>query len=62
MSLGIPRRIAAGATEIQAVDDGFQGDRFGSSRTRGATSGPSPPVEDVPEDEMGRRMAEMQQG
>lgn len=55
--------IAAGATEIQAVDDKFYGDRSGMFKDPwGHEWTVATHVEDVPEEEMGRRMAEMQQG
>jgi PhnB protein len=55
--------IAAGATEIQAVDDKFYGDRSGMFKDPwGHEWTIATHVEDVPEAEMERRMAEMQQG
>lgn len=55
--------IAAGAIEIQAVDDKFYGDRSGMFKDPwGHEWTVATHVEDVPEEEMGRRMAEMQQG
>ena len=55
--------IAAGATEIQAVDDKFYGDRSGMLKDPwGHEWTVATHVEDVPAEEMGRRMAEMQQG
>jgi PhnB protein len=55
--------IAAGATEIQAVEDRFYGDRSGMFRDPwGHEWTVATHVEDVTEEEMGRRMAEMGQG
>ena len=55
--------LAAGATEIQAVDDKFYGDRSGMFKDPwGHEWTVATHVEDVPVEEMGRRMAEMQQG
>lgn len=55
--------LAAGATEIRAVEDKFYGDRAGMLRDPwGHEWTVASHVEDVSEEEMGRRMAEMQQG
>lgn len=55
--------IAAGATEIQAVEDKFYGDRSGTFKDPwGHEWTVASHVEDVPEEEMERRMAEMHQG
>mgnify|MGYP005605694573 CR=1 FL=1 len=55
--------IAAGASEIQAVEDKFYGDRSGMFKDPwGHEWTVATHVEDVSEEEMGRRMAEMQQG
>lgn len=55
--------IAAGATEIQAVDNRFYGDRSGMFRDPwGHEWTVASHVEDVTEEEMGRRMAAMGQG
>lgn len=55
--------IAAGATEIQAVDDKFYGDRTGMFKDPwGHEWTVGTHVEDVSEAEMGRRMAELMQG
>jgi PhnB protein len=55
--------IAAGATEIQALEDKFYGDRAGMFKDPwGHEWTVASHVEDVSEEEMGRRMAEMQQG
>ncbi len=55
--------IAAGATEIQAVDDKFYGDRSGMFKDPwGHEWTVATHVEDITEEEMGRRMAEMQKG
>jgi PhnB protein len=55
--------IAGGATEIQAVEDKFYGDRSGMFKDPwGHEWTVSSHVEDVSEAEMGRRMAAMQQG
>lgn len=55
--------IAAGATEIRAVEDKFFGDRSGMFRDPwGHEWTVATHIEDVSEEEMGRRMAEMQQG
>jgi PhnB protein len=55
--------IAAGATEIQAVEDKFYGDRSGMFKDPwGHEWTVATHVEDVSEEDMERRMAEMQQG
>ena len=55
--------IAAGATEIQAVEDRFYGDRSGMFKDPwGHEWTVASHVEDVTDEDMERRMAEMQQG
>lgn len=55
--------IAAGATEIQAVEAKFYGDRSGMFKDPwGHEWTVATHVEDLSEEEMGRRMAEMQPG
>lgn len=55
--------ISAGATEIHAVEDKFYGDRAGMFKDPwGHEWTVATHVEDVPEDEMERRMSEMLQG
>jgi PhnB protein len=54
------RAIAAGGTEERAVQDQFYGDRSGTLKDPfGHSWALSTHVEDVPEDEMQRRMKEM---
>jgi len=55
--------IAAGATEIQALEDKFYGDRSGMFKDPwGHEWSVSTHIEDVSAEEMGRRVAEMQPG
>ena len=55
--------IAAGATEIQALEDKFYGDRTAMFKDPwGHEWSVATHIEDVPAEEMGRRMAEMQRG
>jgi PhnB protein len=55
--------LAAGATEIQALEDKFYGDRAGMFRDPwGHEWTVASHVEDVSEEEMGRRMAEQAEG
>lgn len=52
--------LAAGATEIQALEDRFYGDRSGMFKDPwGHEWTVSSHIEDVPEEEMARRMAEL---
>jgi len=55
--------LAAGATEIQPLEDKFYGDRAGMFKDPwGHEWTVASHVEDVSEEEMGRRMAELPQG
>jgi PhnB protein len=57
------RAIQAGAKELQAVEDKFYGDRSGQFEDPfGHQWGVATHVEDVPEDEMARRMEAMSAG
>ena len=58
-----PRAIAAGATELRPVQDQFYGDRSGTLIDPfGHEWTIATHIEDVSEEEMNRRMAEMMQG